>query len=422
MDTFIRPAGQSGAGLLEAMVGEGFMAALRDGLSRSLPVTREPAHTARHLGGAARIPAQRRPALTLAKAGAGETDAEGVDAEAVLRRFTVALPTALGGSPAARPGLRTALLDWARLTLAGSRPPASWRSAGDGPTGPGEAREEGPTAEAAWAVLLECALREAREGAHGDSALAARRASQVIRVLGAADGTGAARPYPAAEAEQLWRERRRLARELHDQLAAPLSRALRHLEPRTAGEAPAGTAHAAPAEAPDGSEGARRDLAQARRLVREALGHSRTLAGDLREQTSLPPLAEALREFAAEAAPAHTEVTVTSTGDEGLVSDASRRELFLALRECLANSLTHAGPGRIEVTTRVTRRWAHARVEDHGTGFDLTATDGRRGQGLRSMTERIEDIGGRLTLETAPGEGTRVNIHVPLAVRPQPHP
>lgn len=422
MDTFIRPAGQSGAGLLEAMVGEGFMAALRDGLSRSLPVTREPAHTARHLGGAARIPAQRRPALTLAKTGTGEGDAENVDADAVLRRFTVALPTALAGSPAARPGLRTALLDWARLTLAGSRPPASWRSAaGDGPTGPGEAREEGPTAEAAWAVLLECALREAREGAHGDSALAARRASRVIRVLGAADGTGAARPYPAAEAEQLWRERRRLARELHDQLAAPLSRALRHLEPGPALGAPEGTAREATGMT-DMSEGARRDLAQARRLVREALGHSRTLAGDLREQTSLPPLAEALREFAAETAPAHTEVTVTSTGDEGLVSDASRRELFLALRECLANSLAHAGPGRIEVTTRVTRRWAHARVEDHGTGFDLTATDDRRGQGLRSMTERIEDIGGRLTLETAPGEGTRVNIHVPLAVRPQPHP
>ncbi|UQI45062.1 histidine kinase [Streptomyces sp. HU2014] len=414
MDTFIRPTSQSGAGLLEAMVGEGFMAALRDGLSRSLPVTQHPAHPARHMGGAARVPAQRRPAAVPAKAG-NTKDPECVDTEAVLRRFTVALPTALAGSPATRPGLRTALLDWARLTLAGSRPPATWRSGGTGREGAGE---EGPTAEEAWAVLLECALREAREGAHGDSALAARRASWVIRVLGAADGTGAAHPYPAAEAEQLWRERRRLARELHDQLAAPLSRALRHLEPRTAGEP------AVAGDAPDGAadEGSRRDLAQARRLVREALGHSRTLAGDLRERTTLPPLAEALREFAAENAPAHTEVTVTSTGDEGLVSDASRRELFLALRECLANSLAHAGPGRIEVTTRVTRRWAHARVEDHGTGFDLTATDDRRGQGLRSMTERIEDIGGRLTLETAPGEGTRVNIHVPLAVRPQPHP
>ncbi|MFE0046864.1 sensor histidine kinase [Streptomyces albireticuli] len=413
MDTFIRPTSQSGAGLLEAMVGEGFMAALRDGLSRSLPVERQPAHTARHMGDTARVPAQRR--LTVVPAKAGNTRgavADGVDTEAVLRRFAVALPTALAGSPATRPGLRTALLDWARLTLAGSRPPAAWRS--------GEAREEGPTAEAAWAVLLECALREAREGAHGDSALAARRASGVIRLLGAADGAGAARPYPAAEAEQLWRERRRLARELHDQLAAPLSRALRHLEPRAAdgpaagGEAPEGTL--------DTDKGSRRDLAQARRLVREALGHSRTLAGDLRERTTLPPLAEALREFAAENAPAHTEVTVSSTGDEGLVSDASRRELFLALRECLANSLAHAGPGRIEVTTRVTRRWAHARVEDHGTGFDLAATDDRRGQGLRSMTERIEDIGGRLTLETAPGEGTRVNIHVPLAVRSQPLP
>ncbi|PAU48139.1 hypothetical protein CK936_14980 [Streptomyces albireticuli] len=395
------------------MVGEGFMAALRDGLSRSLPVERQPAHTARHMGDTARVPAQRR--LTVVPAKAGNTRgaaADGVDTEAVLRRFTVALPTALAGSPATRPGLRTALLDWARLTLAGSRPPVTWRS--------GEAREEGPTAEAAWAVLLECALREAREGAHGDSALAARRASGVIRLLGAADGTGAARPYPAAEAEQLWRERRRLARELHDQLAAPLSRALRHLEPRAADGPAAGGE--APEGALDTDKGGRRDLAQARRLVREALGHSRTLAGDLRERTTLPPLAEALREFAAENAPAHTEVTVSSTGDEGLVSDASRRELFLALRECLANSLAHAGPGRIEVTTRVTRRWAHARVEDHGTGFDLAATDDRRGQGLRSMTERIEDIGGRLTLETAPGEGTRVNIHVPLAVRSQPLP
>lgn len=107
----------------------------------------------------------------------------------------------------------------------------------------------------------------------------------------------------------------------------------------------------------------------AARPVREALGQARRLVGGLRDRTAVPPLRDAVREFAEQAAPGSIEVTVTTTGDESKVPGPWRREVFLVVRECLRNVFEHAGASRVTVAARVTRRWLYVRVEDDGSGF-----------------------------------------------------
>ncbi len=51
-------------------------------------------------------------------------------------------------------------------------------------------------------------------------------------------------------------------------------------------------------------------------------------------------------------------------------------------------------------------------VVDNGRGFDPNAIDERQGMGLVSMRERVEGLGGVLTIDSAPGEGTKVKVSV----------
>ncbi|CAM5537263.1 sensor histidine kinase [Streptomyces abikoensis] len=381
-------ADRSGFALLEAVVGNGFTTALQEGLGRSA-VSSLGSHGSRGTHGTRQpgagpvvvpmVPAQRRPA-------AGS--ALGVDTAAVMRRYEAALPGVLQDLGCDAPTLRSSLALHARCVLAaaeaaaerGGRAPAdAWRA-------PAAMRADTRIPEAAAGLLLECALQEVLASGDPRGAGTARRAARVVRLLGG----GAA----AGRDDGVWRERRRLAREIHDQLGTSLTLALRHLESPGAGEA-----------------------GRAGDLVREALGRSRELVGELRLAAELPPLARAVEEFAAQVSPG-TPVSVAATGDESLLSDASRRELFWSVRECLCNSFVHAPGTAVAVTTRVTRRWAHARVEDAGPGFEATRVMcAPAAGGLRWVRERIEDIGGRVAVESTPGEGTRVSIHVPLLAR-----
>jgi signal transduction histidine kinase len=60
----------------------------------------------------------------------------------------------------------------------------------------------------------------------------------------------------------------------------------------------------------------------------------------------------------------------------------------------------------------------HVNIEDQGAGFDLdTVLDGQRSSGLIGMRERIGLLGGTLSIETAPGQGTTLSIDFPLTSR-----
>ena len=92
--------------------------------------------------------------------------------------------------------------------------------------------------------------------------------------------------------------------------------------------------------------------------------------------------------------------------------------LFRDVRELLLNVIKHARAKKVKVSVRRVGRQIHVGVEDDGWGFDpakVRATAVRKGGfGLFSIRERLEQIGGELEIDSAPGHGTKVTLVAPL--------
>jgi signal transduction histidine kinase len=90
------------------------------------------------------------------------------------------------------------------------------------------------------------------------------------------------------------------------------------------------------------------------------------------------------------------------------------RELYFALREGLINVIRHARASELKLNLSQEGNTCTAILQDNGSGFDLAVTEGSSHYGVRIMRERIENLGGQFTVETAPGKGTRISIVIPL--------
>ena len=87
--------------------------------------------------------------------------------------------------------------------------------------------------------------------------------------------------------------------------------------------------------------------------------------------------------------------------------------LFRVAQEALANVARHSDAKSVEVDLVYDADRLMLRVADDGHGFD-PAKDRGDGFGLQSMSERLAKLGGRVDVESAPGEGTRVICVCPL--------
>jgi len=90
--------------------------------------------------------------------------------------------------------------------------------------------------------------------------------------------------------------------------------------------------------------------------------------------------------------------------------------LLAAARELLANSAQHATAANVLVRLADQNSSVTLTVQDDGRGFEVAELPGRLAAGhigLQSQRERIESLGGRMEIETAPGQGTTVEIRVP---------
>jgi signal transduction histidine kinase len=83
-------------------------------------------------------------------------------------------------------------------------------------------------------------------------------------------------------------------------------------------------------------------------------------------------------------------------------------ELFRIVQEGLANARKHAGAKHAWVTIGERTGARYVSVRDDGAGFELV--DGGAGQGLRNMRDRATSIGGALSLRSAPGSGTALEV------------
>jgi signal transduction histidine kinase/ligand-binding sensor domain-containing protein len=94
-----------------------------------------------------------------------------------------------------------------------------------------------------------------------------------------------------------------------------------------------------------------------------------------------------------------------------------RHEVFLAAKEALTNAAKYAAASRVCLRLSIHPAAFDLIIEDDGGGFDPAAITTRPGggNGLRNMRDRMERIGGRFELHSGPGSGTRVVFHVPIS-------
>jgi signal transduction histidine kinase len=91
--------------------------------------------------------------------------------------------------------------------------------------------------------------------------------------------------------------------------------------------------------------------------------------------------------------------------------------LYRVVQEALTNATKHAKANRVWIRIGRKDRLLSCSIEDDGKGFDVQAVQAdykRRGLGLSGMQERLNAIGGTLSIDSAPGRGTKLSIQLPM--------
>jgi signal transduction histidine kinase len=200
------------------------------------------------------------------------------------------------------------------------------------------------------------------------------------------------------EAQEL--ERKRLARELHDETGQALTSILLGLKPLEQSAA---------------SDGDRAAVASLRELVVSTLQDVRRLAVELRPSalddfglaTAVERLAETFRDQTGMKVDLEAQL-----GDERLPSEVETA-LYRIVQEALTNVVNHAGAARVSILLTHRDASVAAVIEDDGAGFDPSSV-GDDVLGLVGMRERVGLVGGRLRIEAAEGAGTTIVAEVPL--------
>lgn len=108
-----------------------------------------------------------------------------------------------------------------------------------------------------------------------------------------------------------------------------------------------------------------------------------------------------------------THVTA-SRAEMSFLHDAARNELLHLVREALSNVSRHARATRAEVRLERVGDDLRLEVRDNGVGFDPASVASEGHHGLVNVRERAAGTGGRLEIDSRPGAGTRVIVHVPI--------
>jgi signal transduction histidine kinase len=110
------------------------------------------------------------------------------------------------------------------------------------------------------------------------------------------------------------------------------------------------------------------------------------------------------------------DVDVDVDGNHAKIPEEMEQHLLRIAQEAVANVLKHAGARRIWIRLHMEARKLYLHIKDDGRGFDQNGVFSTLGGhfGLIGMRERAERLGGELRLASHPGEGTEVEVSVPL--------
>jgi len=198
-------------------------------------------------------------------------------------------------------------------------------------------------------------------------------------------------------------ERRRLARDLHDEVNQALTAILLRLE---------ALAQDSPARVDE--------LNELKRLVNQAMEELLNLARQLRpsaldDHGLMPAVETQLKRFSARTG---VEVTLNADGEPDLLPEDVQTAVYRILQEALANIGRHAGATAVGVDVEVDEDRMELRIRDDGAGFDPVTVSRHdsegpgAGLGLSGMSERARLAGGELDVRSSPGVGTTVTLRI----------
>lgn len=206
------------------------------------------------------------------------------------------------------------------------------------------------------------------------------------------------------------KERGRISRELHDGINQLLVSARYRLESLEA------------ALARDDESGSARALATIDQILDRGIQDLRRMARDLRpgvlDDLGLSAAMGSLCTDLAERRDIEVRFDSGIAHEERL-SPSVETALYRIVQEALNNIDKHCeGVSVVTVALGKRRGWCYVNVTDDGDGFDMQAVAGASsavgGMGLRNMRDRVDLLGGRIVIQSAMGQGTRIKVRVPL--------
>jgi signal transduction histidine kinase len=209
-----------------------------------------------------------------------------------------------------------------------------------------------------------------------------------------------ARLFAAAQDTAALEERQRLARELHDSVSQALYGIILGTD----------AARTLLVQDPDRVT---EPLDYVLSLAKAGLAEMRALIFELRpESLATEGLTAALEKQAALVQARHELAVHATLCDEPDAPVEVKEALYRVAQEALNNTVKHAQAERVELHLEQEADEILLEVYDDGKGFDAAGSFPGH-LGLKSMRERVAHMGGRLWIESAPGEGSRIRVRIP---------
>ncbi|MBB5608908.1 MULTISPECIES: PAS domain S-box protein [unclassified Janthinobacterium] len=148
----------------------------------------------------------------------------------------------------------------------------------------------------------------------------------------------------------------------------------------------------------------------------------RTIINDLHPSTlelGLAPAIEWLLRQMEERGAIRYRLTVNSEAPDLGLDQRQTSAIFRVLQESLSNIVRHAQASVVDVALAQEHGHLHLRISDNGVGMRPDDDGKRCAFGLKSIRERVQALGGEMQIDSQPGQGTALAIHVPLASNTQ---
>lgn len=197
-------------------------------------------------------------------------------------------------------------------------------------------------------------------------------------------------------------ERQRIARDLHDGVGQMMSAAKMNLS-------------AFESSLPADSSQHQSSLEKIISLVDDSCREIRQVSHTMMLSTSAKKnFEEALKDFINKIDTTALNVHLYTEGLEQKLDPNTEAMLYRIIQECVNNVIRHANATTLDLTIIRDKGGISASIEDNGKGFDATDKEKFRGIGLKNIHTRVEYLKGTIDIDSAPGRGTVITLHIPV--------